>query len=55
MAVRRDSESNKEGLIENVLMFAFVVKTHPKLPIISTFSGTEIKNEYNGQCSKLHN
>lgn len=48
-------ESNTEGLIENFSMFTFVVKSHPKQPIISTFSGMKVQSEYNGQCSKLHN
>lgn len=36
-------------------MFTFVVRSHLKQPIISTFSGMKVQNEYNGQCSKLHN
>lgn len=51
-----NTESNREGHIENFLMFTFVVKINPKQPIIvSTFSGAKVQNEYCGRPSQLHN
>lgn len=37
-----------EGPMEDLFMFAFVVKIHPKQPIMSAFSGMNAHNDYNG-------
>lgn len=50
-----DFESNREGRVENVLMFTFVVKIHPEQPINHIYivwNGST--KEYNGRCSKPH-